>query len=60
MNPLQQLGACGEAVWLDNLKRSSIQTGELKTLIDNDGLKGGPPTPRSSRRPSLRAMNTGT
>lgn len=40
MNPLQQLGDCGQAVWLDYLKRSLIQTGGLKALIDNDGLKG--------------------
>lgn len=40
MNPLQQLETCGQAVWLDYLKRSLIQTGGLKALIDNDGLKG--------------------
>ena len=40
MNPLQQLDACGQAPWLDYLKRSLVQGGELKALIDNDGLKG--------------------
>ena len=40
MNPLQQLGDCGQAVWLDYLKRSLIQTGGLKALVDDDGLKG--------------------
>jgi transaldolase / glucose-6-phosphate isomerase len=40
MNPLQRLGACGQAVWLDYLKRSFIAQGELRELIENDGLKG--------------------
>ncbi|HTM83265.1 transaldolase [Asticcacaulis sp.] len=40
MNPLQQLEACGQAPWLDYLIRSLIEKGELKALIDHDGLKG--------------------
>ena len=40
MNPLKQLEACGQSVWLDYLKRSLIDTGELATLIERDGLKG--------------------
>jgi transaldolase/glucose-6-phosphate isomerase len=40
MNPLKQLEACGQAPWLDYLKRSLIEKGELKRLIDEDGLKG--------------------
>ena len=40
MNPLKQLEACGQSPWLDYLKRSLIETGELRTLIDRDGLKG--------------------
>ena len=40
MNPLQQLGACGQSPWLDYLKRSLIESGELRTLIERDGLKG--------------------
>ena len=40
MNPLKQLEACGQSVWLDYLKRSLIDTGELATLIQRDGLKG--------------------
>lgn len=40
MNPLQRLGDCGQAVKLDYLKRSLIQTGVLKALIVNDGLNG--------------------
>ena len=40
MNPLQQLEACGQSPWLDYLKRSLIEKGELRTLIERDGLKG--------------------
>jgi transaldolase/glucose-6-phosphate isomerase len=40
MNPLKQLEACGQSVWLDYLKRSLIESGELHTLIEHDGLKG--------------------
>ena len=40
MNKLRQLGTCGQSVWLDYLKRSVIENGELLTLIEHDGLKG--------------------
>ena len=40
VNPLKALGDCGQSPWLDYLKRSLIQSGELKTLIDRDGVKG--------------------
>jgi transaldolase/glucose-6-phosphate isomerase len=40
MNALQDLGQCGQSVWLDYLKRSLIEGGELKSLIERDGLKG--------------------
>ncbi len=39
-NPLKQLEACGQAPWLDYLKRSLIQGGDLKKMIETDGLKG--------------------
>ena len=39
-NPLKQLEACGQAPWLDYLKRSLVGSGELKTMIERDGLKG--------------------
>ena len=38
-NPLRQLGARGQAVWLDYLRRDLFD-GELKVLIDRDGLTG--------------------
>lgn len=40
MNKLKQLEACGQSPWLDYLKRSLIESGELQTLIERDGLKG--------------------
>jgi transaldolase len=39
-NPLKQLGTLGQSVWLDFIKRSLITSGDLKKLIDEDGLKG--------------------
>jgi transaldolase/glucose-6-phosphate isomerase len=40
MNPLKQLEMCGQSLWLDYLKRSLIEKGELRALIERDGLKG--------------------
>lgn len=40
MNPLKQLESCGQSPWLDYLKRSLILRGELRELIERDGLKG--------------------
>jgi len=40
MNPLKQLEQCGQSPWLDFVRRSLIQKGELKTLVERDGLKG--------------------
>ncbi|WP_045836542.1 bifunctional transaldolase/phosoglucose isomerase [Hyphomicrobium sp. 99] len=40
MNALKQLEARGQSPWLDYLKRSLIESGELRTLIERDGLKG--------------------
>ncbi|MGD0189618.1 MAG: bifunctional transaldolase/phosoglucose isomerase, partial [Rhizomicrobium sp.] len=40
MNPLRQLEQFGQSVWLDFLSRELLRSGELKTLIERDGLKG--------------------
>jgi hypothetical protein len=40
VNKLKQLEACGQSPWLDYLKRSLIEKGELRVLIERDGLKG--------------------
>jgi transaldolase len=39
-NPLVKLGAFGQSVWLDYIRRQMIKSGELKKFIDDDGLKG--------------------
>jgi transaldolase/glucose-6-phosphate isomerase len=40
MNPLQQLYSKGQSFWLDYISRSLLTKGELKKLIDQDGLRG--------------------
>jgi len=40
INPLQVLHQAGQSVWLDYIRRSLIASGELKRLIDEDGLRG--------------------
>jgi transaldolase len=39
-NPLLRLERLGQSVWLDDLRRNFIESGELKRLIDEDGLAG--------------------
>ncbi|MGC2083083.1 MAG: bifunctional transaldolase/phosoglucose isomerase [Bradyrhizobium sp.] len=40
MNPVKKLEEHGQAVWLDFLARGFIAKGDLKQLIDQDGVKG--------------------
>ena len=40
VNPLKELQKFGQSVWLDYIRRDLIETGELKRLIDEDGLRG--------------------
>jgi transaldolase / glucose-6-phosphate isomerase len=40
MNPLKSLQEYGQSVWLDYIRRNLITTGELKRLIEEDGLRG--------------------
>ena len=39
-NPLQQLEKLGQSVWLDYIRRDLVRSGELKRLIEEDGLCG--------------------
>jgi transaldolase len=39
-NPLQQLHALGQSVWLDFLERNFLAEGGLRTLIEEDALTG--------------------
>ena len=40
MNPLVQLSELGQSPWLDDLHRDLIRKGELKRMIDEEGLRG--------------------
>ena len=39
-NPLKDLLKFGQSVWLDYIRRDLMTTGELKRLIEEDGLRG--------------------
>jgi transaldolase/glucose-6-phosphate isomerase len=39
-NPLQRLADFGQSVWLDNIRRGLITSGELQRMIDQDGIVG--------------------
>lgn len=39
-NPLNQLDRLGQSIWLDYIKRDLIDGGELRRLIEEDGLRG--------------------
>ncbi|HEY0234126.1 MAG TPA: bifunctional transaldolase/phosoglucose isomerase [Afipia sp.] len=40
MNPVKELEKHGQAIWLDFLARGFIAKGDLKTLVDRDGVSG--------------------
>jgi transaldolase len=40
MNAVKELDKFGQAIWLDYLRRNLVTSGELKRMIDDDGLKG--------------------
>jgi transaldolase len=40
VSALVQLQQCGQSVWLDNLTRSMLRSGELRRRIDDEGLTG--------------------
>src|SRR6266849_10471577 len=40
MNPLKGLQDFGQSVWLDYIRRTLITSGELRRMIDEDGLRG--------------------
>src|SRR5437868_3310167 len=39
-NPIKDLQKYGQSVWLDYIRRNLITSGELKRLIEEDGLRG--------------------
>src|SRR6202140_4265801 len=40
MNPVRELSKYGQSAWLDYIRRNLITSGELKRLVDEDGLGG--------------------
>jgi transaldolase / glucose-6-phosphate isomerase len=40
MNPLKSLQSFGQSIWLDFIRRNLIRNGDLKRLIEEDGLRG--------------------
>jgi transaldolase/glucose-6-phosphate isomerase len=39
-NPLLAIQQHGQSIWYDNIRRGLITSGELQSLVDNDGLRG--------------------
>jgi transaldolase / glucose-6-phosphate isomerase len=39
-NPLRVIGELGQSVWYDNLGRGLLNSGELKSMIEEDGITG--------------------
>ena len=39
-NLLRELGNCGQSVWIDNISRGMLKKGELKRLVEEDGVTG--------------------
>lgn len=40
MNPLKELGGQGQSIWLDYIRRNLIRSGELKRMVEEDGIRG--------------------
>ncbi len=40
MNPLRRLNTLGQSVWQDYIRRDELLSGDLKRLIDEDGVSG--------------------
>ena len=38
--PLAELQALGQSPWMDNISRLILDNGDLKRLIEEDGLQG--------------------
>lgn len=39
-NPIKQLATLGQSVWLDYIRRDLMESGELRRLIEIDGIRG--------------------
>src|SRR5215469_14460822 len=59
MNPLKALGEQGQSVWLDYMRRNLVTSGELKRLIENDGVKGLTSNPTIFQEGAPRGASAG-
>ena len=39
-NPLKQLARFGQSIWLDYIRRSLMTSGDLRKMVEEDGLGG--------------------
>jgi transaldolase len=39
-NPLKRLGTLGQSIWMDYIRRDLIESGKLRRLIEEDGIRG--------------------
>lgn len=39
-NPIRTIQSLGQSIWMDNLSRNLIESGELKAMIHDDGIRG--------------------
>ncbi len=39
-NPLIEVQKFGQSIWYDNIRRGLITSGELRNMVENDGLLG--------------------
>jgi transaldolase len=40
MNPLKELEEKGQSIWLDFIRRNLLRSGELKRMVEEDGIRG--------------------
>ena len=40
MNTLKELEKFGQSIWIDNISRGMLKSGELKRLVQEDGITG--------------------
>jgi transaldolase len=50
-NPLKTLGTFGQSIWLDYIRRDLITSGQLRRLIEEDGLRGMTSNPALFEKP---------
>ncbi len=54
MSRLKELEHFGQSVWLDYLSREALESGEIRRLIAEDGLKGMTSNPVHLREGDLQ------